>query len=731
MNFINKTISRKIIFWMFVLMTMSSMAVLYSTVTKVSDDNITQTKKNLKMINSAMFQSLRSAMNSGDIVQIQKAEDGARSIEGVQNLTIAKSKGLIEMYAPETKFTTDADVLHSFKTKKEQILEIDNDKGHSLRMIKPMIATQECLMCHANQAEGDIIGVMDLTFSLKSSDESLKSIITNIVVASTILGWITIGIIFYVVNSATKPIQGLKEGFIGLLESAELKDDFKLKIKTKDEIGEVAQLFNQYMEKVRADLKQDEIVINETNDVLQKIANGFFVYQVNSKASNPHVEAMKSNLNFMIKKVKTTLDKINITLRNYSQSHYDYKIDDKGIYGDLGAVTAGIKLVGNNTSELLAMVMNTGEQLNNSTNTLSNASAGLSTSSNTQAASLEETAAALEEITNKIKANTQNTSKMSTLAKDVLSSASEGEKLALSTSEAMDQIVSEVGSINEAIEVIDQIAFQTNILSLNAAVEAATAGESGKGFAVVAQEVRNLANRSAEAANEIKTLVENATNKAINGKTVSVNMINGYKELNQNIIDTTTLISEVSNSSSEQKNGIIQINDAVSNLDSATQKNSTVANDISSLSNNIDTMSDRLVTAAAKASFLQETRAQVCDIDLIYDIADLKVALFNYKDDVYARLADFNNNSVVKFNQLDEWLQRYKNLKPDTALEEIEKLKVMNKNLFDYLTSLMQASTQKESNSTLNDYAKQVEIEIMRIFTTLNIIKEIQCKENK
>ena len=728
MNYINKKISTKIIFWMFILMTLSSLAVLYSTVTKVSEDNIVKTKANLEMLNSAMFQSLRNAMNTGDPVQIKKAEDEARSIKGVQNLTIAKSKALMEMYGDTNPYTKDQKVLETFDTKKEHIIEIDDDKGHNLRMIKPMIATPECIMCHVNQKEGDIVGVMDLTFSLKDADDSLKSIILNIIIASTILGWITIGIIFYVVRKATKPIDGLKEGFQSLIDSTELKDDFKLDVKTKDEIGEVAELFNNYMDKVKNDLKQDEIVINETNDVLQKTASGFFVYEVKSTASNPHVEAMKSNLNFMIKNVKETLDKINLTLRNYSQSKYDFKIDDKGIYGDLGAVTAGIKLVGNNTSEILAMIMNTGEQLNNNTHTLSDASSGLSTSSNTQAASLEETAAALEEITSKIKITTQNTNKMSQLASDVTLSASQGEQLALSTSEAMEQIVNEVSAINEAIEVIDQIAFQTNILSLNAAVEAATAGEAGKGFAVVAQEVRNLASRSAEAANEIKTLVENATTKANSGKDVSSNMINGYKKLNDNISDTTKLIKEVATSTQEQQNSIIQINDAISNLDQATQQNSNVANNISTLSNNIEDMSNNLVNAASKANFLQETRGQVCDVNLIYDIADLKVALFNHKDDVYSRLADYSDNNITQFTTLDIWLEKYSKEEPLVDQNIISSLKTMNNNLHGYLKQLMEASTNKEPNNIINDFAKKVEIESMRIFGTLNKIKESKCK---
>ncbi|RXJ93678.1 chemotaxis protein, partial [Arcobacter sp. CECT 8989] len=127
--------------------------------------------------------------------------------------------------------------------------------------------------------------------------------------------------------------------------------------------------------------------------------------------------------------------------------------------------------------------------------------------------------------------------------------------------------------MNDAISVIDQIAFQTNILSLNAAVEAATAGEAGKGFAVVAGEVRNLASRSAEAAKEIKSLVENATQKSGDGKQIAGNMIEGYTHLNENIQNTHGLIKNVAESSKEQKTGIEQISIAVNQLDQQTQKN--------------------------------------------------------------------------------------------------------------------------------------------------------------
>jgi methyl-accepting chemotaxis protein len=234
----------------------------------------------------------------------------------------------------------------------------------------------------------------------------------------------------------------------------------------------------------------------------------------------------------------------------------------------------------------------------------------LNVSSNEAAASLEETAAAIEEITSNIRNNTENIAKMATYSNSVTKSASDGEKLANQTTVAMDEINEQVNSINEAISVIDQIAFQTNILSLNAAVEAATAGEAGRGFAVVAAEVRNLASRSAEAAKEIKSIVENATTKANQGKVIAGNMINGYKELNQNISQTINLIQDIEMSSKEQLMGIEQINDAVNQLDQQTQQNAAVASQTQDVAEITDEISKLIVSDANAKEFIGKNEVQ-------------------------------------------------------------------------------------------------------------------------
>ena len=727
LEIITKKISNKIIVALFVLMALSSITVIISTTSKVSEDSIAKTKENLEMLNAAMFQSLRNAMNTGDPVQIAKAEEDARHIKGVKNLTVAKSKSLMELYPSNVPYTNDEKILSTFASKQPLLLQTKDDNGHNLRMIKPMIASQECLMCHGNQNEGDVIGVMDLTFSLDESDKQISSLVAEISIVSMILAFVTIGLIFFIVRKATNPIGKLKDGFENLLHSNDT--NISLSVESKDEIGEVAILFNAYMDKVRAGLKQDEKVIEEASDILEKTANGFFVYRVNQTASNPHVEDLKNRLNSMILSTKETLDKINETLRYYSESKFDYKINDEGIYGNLGSLTAGIKLVGNNTSEILAMVMNTGNALNESTQTLSGASNNLSTSSNQQAASLEETAAALEEITSTIQANTQATVRMSQLASNVTKSAKNGQDLANKTAISMDDINKEVSSINVAIEVIDQIAFQTNILSLNAAVEAATAGEAGKGFAVVAAEVRNLANRSAEAAREIKNIVENASKKAKEGKNISDNMIEGYKELNENISNTILTINEVADASKEQERGIIQINDAINLLDQATQKNAQVADQISTMAGNIAQMSNSLVTAASRASFLKDSMDKVCDVDLVYDTALLKVDLLNTKDKVYAKLGECKSFKIQENQNLKQWCQQHVNSGKRIDTEIMTNIESLNKKFHEDLQGLVDANSNKESNENLTKKAKDVELDALRIFGNLNNVKREACKK--
>lgn len=294
------------------------------------------------------------------------------------------------------------------------------------------------------------------------------------------------------------------------------------------------------------------------------------------------------------------IQKMSSTLEQYSNGVYTSKIDLDGMQDDIIQLAKGINILGTELSKLSQINLKNGLALQQGSEVLANNVKTLSSSANTQAASLEETAAALEEITEGMRHNTENTVKMAQYAKEVTQSANEGEELANKTTTSMDEINEQTASIHAAITVIDQIAFQTNILSLNAAVEAATAGEAGKGFAVVAQEVRNLASRSAEAAMEIKKIVETATSKANEGKLIADSMIEGYNKLNKSISTTIELIENVTSSSKEQEAGIIQINESISILDKQTQESASIAHDTNIVAQQSYDIAERIVQEADK-----------------------------------------------------------------------------------------------------------------------------------
>ena len=364
----------------------------------------------------------------------------------------------------------------------------------------------------------------------------------------------------------------------------------RIKNYSKDEIGQMSKTLNENIEIARKEIEDNNIFIDNSIEILGKFQKGDLSQRLNVEVEDQNLIKLKSVINQMAQELEQNIVNILKVIDEYSRYNYMNKVDTSKISNHILKLADGVNTLGSSITNMLIENKNNGETLSQSSNTLLENVEKLNESSTTTAANLEETAASLEEMTSNLRSSTQNVEKMSNIAMSVTSKATSGENLAKQTAQAMEEINKEVTSINEAITVIDNIAFQTNILSLNAAVEAATAGEAGKGFTVVAQEVRNLASRSAEAAKEIKELVESATKKANSGKTVANEMIDGYLELNSDIQETINLIKDFENASKEQLLGIEQINSAVSQLDQKTQENANVTSatkDIAISTNNI------------------------------------------------------------------------------------------------------------------------------------------------
>ncbi|MFA9374911.1 MAG: methyl-accepting chemotaxis protein [Poseidonibacter sp.] len=370
-----------------------------------------------------------------------------------------------------------------------------------------------------------------------------------------------------------------------------------------DEFGMMAKTVNANIIKTKKTIDSDNVFLSEINEVVTKIKDGFLDKRLTHEAESQNLESLRGHINDMLLslqlRVCTNINDITYALERYAKLDFTHRT-----MGCNSGVTVGLNNLADIINEMLVENKSNGLTLDNSSAVLLKNVDTLNKNSNEAAVALEETAAAIEEITSNISNNTDNIVKMSKLASSVTDSVSKGEALASQTTDAMNEIDTEVNAINEAITVIDQIAFQTNILSLNAAVEAATAGEAGKGFAVVAQEVRNLASRSAEAAKEIKDLVESATRKADQGKKISEDMISGYKVLNEDIHQTIELIKDVESSSKEQLTGIEQINDAVNSLDRQTQQNAMIANQTYGVAVQTDSIAKLVVANADDKEFI-------------------------------------------------------------------------------------------------------------------------------
>ncbi len=370
-----------------------------------------------------------------------------------------------------------------------------------------------------------------------------------------------------------------------------------------DEFGAMAKVVNTNIIKTKATIDSDNVFLSEIHDVVMKIKDGYLDKRLDHEAESDSLESLRGHINDMLMslqlRVCTNINDISHALERYAKLDFTHRIK-----GCNSGVTVGLNNLADIINDMLVENKSNGLTLDESSVVLLENVDTLNKNSNEAAAALEETAAAIEQITSNISNNTNNIVQMSQLASSVTNSVSSGEQLANQTTDAMNEIDNEVNAINEAITVIDQIAFQTNILSLNAAVEAATAGEAGKGFAVVAQEVRNLASRSAEAAKEIKDLVESATQKADQGKKISEDMIHGYKDLNENITKTIDLIKNVESSSKEQLSGIEQINDAVNSLDRQTQQNARIANQTYTVAVQTDTIAKLVVSNANDKEFI-------------------------------------------------------------------------------------------------------------------------------
>ena len=327
--------------------------------------------------------------------------------------------------------------------------------------------------------------------------------------------------------------------------------------------------------------RTDEVrVEKEVDSMVNAAAAGDFSQRIDTTTKEGFFERLGSGLNRLVETADVGLNDVLRVLGAMAKGDMTQSID-ADYEGTFGQLKRDANTTVDQLKEVVDKIRNSANQVNTAASEIASGNADLSQRTEEQASSLEETASSMEEMTSTVRQSAEHAGHANELAVEARVKAQQGGDVVGRAVTAMEEINDSSKKISDIIGVIDEIAFQTNLLALNAAVEAARAGEQGRGFAVVAGEVRNLAQRSADAAKEIKDLIRDSVSKVEDGTDLVNRSGTTLTEIVEAVEKVSTIIEEISASAIEQTSGIEQVNKAVSQMDEMTQQNAALVEEAS------------------------------------------------------------------------------------------------------------------------------------------------------
>jgi len=336
----------------------------------------------------------------------------------------------------------------------------------------------------------------------------------------------------------------------------------------------------------------------EINELVQAASAGNFTARISLEGKSGFFLQMSEGINGLVDVVARGLEDVAKVLNSMAQGDLTSKIDAQYL-GTFGQLKDNTNATVDRLKEVIGQIKEATDAVAGAAQEIAAGNTDLSARTEEQASSLEQTSSSMEELNSTVRQNAENAIRANDLARESNESAQRGGEMVRHVVEMMSSIQGSSRKIADIIGVIDSIAFQTNILALNAAVEAARAGEQGRGFAVVASEVRSLAQRSAQAAKEIKTLIADSVEKVDSGAKLVNDTGKTMTEVVDNFVSLAHIVTEISQASREQSAGIEQVAGAINQMDEVTQQNAALVEQAAAAAESLEEQARTLTEVVA------------------------------------------------------------------------------------------------------------------------------------